>query len=157
MITDKHGVESRFSFSIIDIESLWVELIPLPDHQASTLCDALDNELYSRYPRPHILLSDQAQERIGTNQPAHMALQQLQQANIISERVHNTINQMMGCTGEENRLVNLQFIAIALREAVHSSLNQSPVELIFGLGMVQRIYIKLTIQNKWFNLAEKRR
>ena len=44
LITDNHGVEYRFIFSIIDIESRWVELIPLPDHQASTLCDALDNQ-----------------------------------------------------------------------------------------------------------------
>lgn len=100
--------------TIIDVQSRWIELIPLSDQKAFTLCDALDDEWFSRYPRLRIMLSDQEKQLIGqqmqelansygittTTTTAYQAT-----ANSICERVHQTINNMIRCIGELSGLL----------------------------------------------------
>ena len=145
MVTDEHNVTYQYIFSIIDIKSRWVELIPLHDHKAVTVCNALDNEWFSRYPRPRMLLSDQAQELIGKELQDLLASYGVSSstttayqatANSICERVHKTINEMIRTLGEENWFTEIQAIAFALRASTHSALKTSPSLIIFGLDMV---------------------
>ena len=142
---DKQNVEFKNILTIIDIRSRWVELIPLPDTEAATVAEFLDDWWLCRYPRPSTLLSDQGKNLMGkevrelcdaygiyhTFTTTYSAT-----ANSICERCHETVNQMIRTIGYDNWLSNLQNIAFALRASAHTSLGTSPSMAIYSLDMV---------------------
>ena len=144
-VDKKTGLEYKYLLTIIDIQSRWCELISLTDHQGLTVCAELDNEWFCRYPRPNIVLSDQGPELIGMEFNEllqsygvrhHYSTKYMPTANAIVERMHGTINQILRCIGMDDWHTKIPAIAFSLRASVHSALNMSPSDIVFGLDMV---------------------
>ena len=57
-------------------------------------------------------------------------------ANAIVKRMHSTINQIICCIGLDIWHAKIPVIAFSLRASVHSALQKSPSDIVFGLDMV---------------------
>jgi len=127
-----------------DYFSKWTESIPIADKQAITVAKALVDNIFSRFGCPWELVSDQGSEfdnkliktlcekfhitKIRTT-PYHP------NSNGVAERVHRTINSMMGRVVSEQQTDwtdHLQPLMGAYRAAVHSSTGYSPNFIMFG-------------------------
>jgi hypothetical protein len=145
-----------FILTCTDYFSKWTECIPLPDKQAHTVAKALVDNVFTRLGCPWEIVSDQGPEfdnkllkslcerfhiaKIRTT-PYHP------NSNGVAERVHRTLNSMMGrIIGEQQTdwTDHLQPLMCAYRAAVHASTGYSPNFIMMGreINMPLDILIK---------------
>jgi len=127
-----------------DYFSKWTECIPIKDKQALTVAKALVDNVFSRLGCPWEIVSDQGPEfdnnllkslcdcfhitKLRTT-PYHP------NSNGVAERVHRTLNSMMGRVIGENQTDwtdHLQPLMSAYRAAVHNSTGYSPNFIMLG-------------------------
>ena len=142
---DEDGVEYEHILTIIDIGSIWVELIPLRNTSGVNVARQFDKEWINRYPRPKCVLTDQGKNLVGREINELMESYGIKhkyttaynpQTNGICERMHYTLNEILRCIGEEDWVSKLDGIAFALRANYHTALEKSPSEAIFGMKMI---------------------
>jgi transposase InsO family protein len=136
-----------------DYFSKWCTATAIPDKQATTVDDALIRDVFCIYGSAFEIISDQGTE--FDNALLHNLCIKLHIAktrtsayqpntNGVAERVHKTLNSMMGRVIEENHshwTDHLPFIMAAYRSAVHRSTGYSPNFHMFG----REVYTPLDI------------
>ena len=124
--------------------SKWCTATAIPDKKATTIADALIRDVFCIYGTPYEILSDQGPE--FDNKLLHSLCEKLHISKIrtsayqpstngVAERIHKTINSMMGRIIEDDHLRwtdHLPYIMAAYRSAVHNATGYSPNFLMFG-------------------------
>ena len=62
---DFYGVGNSYVLGMIDLDSLWVELVHLPDRSADCVAQAIRDRILFRHGTPDQIQSDHAREFIG--------------------------------------------------------------------------------------------
>ncbi|MGH7954385.1 MAG: integrase, partial [Gloeomargaritales cyanobacterium] len=148
-----NNVYSLTALTIIDPATSWIEIIPVTDKNATTIAIMLDRHWFCRYPRPLFCVYDNGSEFLGfefqemlesygvLSKPTTV---RNPQANAIVERSHQVIGDMLR-TKELSRVHLppehpfddvIPQIGYALRSTVHSVLQASPGQLVFGRDMI---------------------
>ena len=134
---------------MIDPATGWFEILEIPSKQADEIANLLEQTWLVRYPWPQNIICDRGKEfmaevtemlqedygiqvnRITTRNP---------QANSIVERVHQTIGNMIrtwfvddpDLDGTNPYAGLLSAVAFATRATIHTTLQASPSQLVFG-------------------------
>ena len=138
--------------TIIDICTRWIEIVSIPDKSSETVSLAFDRNWLSRYPRPVRVIHDNGGEFASEfaellesygiqNVPTTI---KNPTANATLERTHQVIqNTIRSLDIERIRLDTtdpfsgiLANTAFALRATVHTTLDASPAQLVFGRDMI---------------------
>jgi hypothetical protein len=135
--------------TMIDPATGWFEIVEVPTKQADDVSNLLEQTWLSRYPWPLHVVNDRGNEfmaevhemlredygctvnKITTRNP---------QANAIVERVHQTIGNMIRTWFVNDPDLDekdpykglLTAVAFATRATVHTTLNATPSQLVFG-------------------------
>ena len=171
--------------TMIDPATGWFELHQIPDKRSDTVADIAEREWFCRYPWPTQITYDRGNEFLGkefqelikkeygiTRKPITV---RNPQANAIVERVHQTIGNMIRTFELENNYLEeddpwkgiLAATAFAVRATIHTTLQKTPAQLVFGRDMILNVqhianweYIKQrkqTLINKNNNLENLKR
>ena len=62
---DEENFEEKYAVTIMDIACRWIEIIPLKDIEAATVCNAIDLNWFCRYPRPKKVIFDKGSQFIA--------------------------------------------------------------------------------------------
>jgi transposase InsO family protein len=134
----------NYILTCTDHFSKWSTATALPDKQATTVADALIRDVFCIYGTPLEILSDQGTEfdnKLLRNLCDRLHISKIRTSayqpstNGIAERIHRTINNMMGRVIEEEHTHwtdHLPFIMAAYRSAIHRSTGYTPNYLMFG-------------------------
>jgi hypothetical protein len=135
--------------TMIDPATGWFEIVQIPNKRADILSNLLEMTWLTRYPFPQRCICDRGTEfmaelketleeeygvtvnKITTRNP---------QANAIIERIHQTIGNMIRTFMVDERDFDdvntipglLSAVAFAVRATVHTTLNATPSQLVFG-------------------------
>jgi hypothetical protein len=142
----------RFILVIVDSASQWLELIATDNLEAKTICEALFNNVVSRFglPRSISVVSDNGSgftsalaetfaKTYGIIQyfisPYH------KQANNRAEHFGETIHKSLKilCEQQADWSKHLQAVAMYYRYAPTTNLGLSPFEIIYGRTMIQNL------------------
>jgi O-acetyl-ADP-ribose deacetylase (regulator of RNase III)/transposase InsO family protein len=141
-----------FILFIIDAATMWPELIATDNLEARTVCDALYDNIISRFglPRSLAVVSDNGSaftsnlaaaftKTYGISQ--HFTTPYHKQANSRAEQFGQTIHQSLRvlCSKQADWSKHLQAVAMFYRYAPTSNLALSPFETIFGRPMIQNL------------------
>jgi hypothetical protein len=135
---------NKYILTMCDCFTKWVEAIPLPNQEASTVAKGFVNEFISRFGVPLIVHSDQ-----GTNFESnlfqsickHLHIEKTRttslrpQANGNVERFHRTLTAMltMYCETKQNQWdAFLPQVMMAYRASPQTSTHMSPNMMVFG-------------------------
>jgi hypothetical protein len=147
----------RFVLLIIDAATMWPELIATVNLEAHTVCEALFDNIISRFglPRSLAIVSDNGSaftsnlaaafaKTYGITQ--HFTTPYHKQANSRAEQFGQTIHQSLRvlCSKQEDWSKHLQAVAMHFRYAPTSNLALSPFETVFGRPMIQNLDWDLT-------------
>jgi hypothetical protein len=147
---------------MIDPATGWFEIVEVPDKRADTVSNLLEQTWFARYPWPKHVVHDRGSEfmaevhdllrydygckinKITTRNP---------QANAIVERVHQTIGNMIrtwfvddpDLEGPGPYTGLLTAVAFATRATVHTTLNATPCQLVFG----RDAFLRMEFQADW--------
>jgi O-acetyl-ADP-ribose deacetylase (regulator of RNase III)/transposase InsO family protein len=147
----------RFVLLIIDAATMWPELIATDNLEAHTVCEALFDNIISRFglPRSLAIVSDNGSaftsnlaaafaKTYGITQ--HFTTPYHKQANSRAEQFGQTIHQSLRvlCSKQEDWSKHLQAVAMHFRYAPTSNLALSPFETVFGRPMIQNLDWDLT-------------
>ena len=99
-ITEK---ENRFCITVTDHFSGYVEIVPVPDKKASTVCDVLLNQIFNRYGWPRFMTSDNGLEFINSlldrltslGHVHHIRTSVYHPRSNLAERPHRVIHDIM--------------------------------------------------------------
>jgi transposase InsO family protein len=133
-----------YILTIVDMFTKWAEAVPLRNKEAVTVARALVNEVFHRVGIPVQLLSDRGMEFeshlthelcriLGIDKIRTTAYKPSSNGGI--ERLHRTLNSMMGKVVAENQRdwdERLPSIMAAYRASPHESTGYSPNFLMFG-------------------------
>ena len=141
--------------TMIDPATGWFEIQQIPNKESHTVAEVVEQTWLSRYPWPTQIILDRGSEFMrdftrmmtedyGVKKKPITARNP--QANSIIERVHQTIGQMIR-TMEVQNLENvdnpfkgiLSAICFAIRATVHTTLQASPSQLVFGRDHILNI------------------
>ena len=151
--------ENQYILTIVDTCSRWVELIPLKDITALTVCQAFDTQWLCRYPKPNIVISDQGtqftskefQELLESYGIQHRSTTTYNPTgNSICERTNGSVITKLRTSNNPLWSEELQAIAWSLRTKQHSTLKYSPSQLVFGTLMMdsnKRFPVDQVIEN----------
>ena len=135
--------------TMIDPATSWFEIAEVPNRRADEVANLLEQTWLSRYPWPQHVIHDRGNEfmaevhemlkedygctvnKITTRNP---------QANAIVERVHQTIGNMIRTWFVDDPDLDekdpykglLTAVAFATRATIHTTLNATPSQLVFG-------------------------
>ena len=135
--------------TMIDPATGWFEIAEIPDARADTVANALETTWFVRYPWPPNVIHDRGREFMAE---LHDMLQndygctvnrtttRNPQANAIVERVHQTIGNMIRTFFVDDVELDdkdpytgiLSAVAFATRATIHTTLNATPSQLVFG-------------------------
>ena len=95
--------ENKFCVTVTDHYSGWVEIIPIPNKKASTICDVLLNQVFCRYGFPRYMTSDNGTEWVNELLGRLTALGHIHHIKTsvyhprgnLAERPHRIIHDMM--------------------------------------------------------------
>ncbi len=143
--------------TMIDPATGWFEIQQYDDKQAITVANIIEQEWFSRYPWPTQITFDRGSEFIGQEFQkmikedygikAKPITVRNPQANAIVERVHQVIGNII-CTFElETNYLDetspwkgiLSATAFAVRSTFHTTLRNTPGQLVFGRDMILNI------------------
>ena len=135
----------------------WFEIHQYDDKFSITVANIVEQEWFSRYPWPTMVTFDRGSEFIGQDfqhmikndygiKPKPITVRN-PQANAIVERVHQVIGNIIRTFELENNYLDetdpwkgiLSATAFAVRSTFHTTLKQSPGQLIFGRDMMLNI------------------
>ena len=156
--------------TIIDMATRWIEIATLSDRTSEGVALTFDRMWLSRYPRPMNVIHDNGKEFVGEEFQELLASYGIgskvttvknPQANGILERAHHVIVNSLRLMEIENMAVDemnpfdgiLANVAFALRATVHTTLNASPAQLIFGRDMIMHSEF---VAN-WKNIQDRNR
>jgi hypothetical protein len=155
----KESNGKRFILVIIDAATMWPELIATDNLEARTVCDALYDNIISRFglPRSLAVVNDNGNaftsnlaaaftKTYGISQ--HFTTPYHKQANSRAEQFGQTIHQSLRvlCSKQADWSEHLQTVAMYYRYAPTSNLALSPFETIFGRPMIQNLDWDLTTE-----------
>ena len=151
------------TLTIVDVNTRWIEIVPIVDRTSETVASAFENEWLNRYPRPSLIIHDQGPEFRGKEFQAVLEAYGLRQqvsstanpqSNAIVERVHRTIEEMINSQIQHtsNWTDLTQAVAFALRATYHTSLGSSPAQRVFKRDMIHDV----AYETNW-RLAHQRR
>ena len=140
---------SLHCMTMIDPATGWFEMVEIPNKQADTISNILEQTWMCRYPWPQKVICDRGsefmaevkqmlQEDYGCN--VNQITTRNPQANAILERIHQTIGNMVRTTQLHSTEVDeqdpfsglLSAAAFATRATVHTTLGATPSQLVFG-------------------------
>ena len=143
--------------TMIDPATGWFEIHQYDDKFSITVANIVEQEWFSRYPWPTMVTFDRGSEFIGQDfqhmikndygiKPKPITVRN-PQANAIVERVHQVIGNIIRTFELENNYLDeadpwkgiLSATAFAVRSTFHTTLKQSPGQLIFGRDMMLNI------------------
>ena len=136
--------------TMIDPATGWFEICPIGDRTAVEVADAVERTWFVRYPWPTKIIMDRGKEFLAefsdmvTN--TYGAIKRVistknPQANAILERVHQTLGNMIRTKelaqdphiDESDPFSGpLSAVSFAVRATVHTTLQASPAQLVFG-------------------------
>ena len=143
--------------TMIDPATGWFEIHQYIDKQSMTISNIAEQEWFARYPWPTQVTYDRGSEFIGKDfqkmikndygvkgKPITV---RNPQANAIVERVHQVIGNMIRTFELENNYLDeddpwkgiLSATAFAVRSTFHTTLQNSPGQLVFGRDMIFNI------------------
>jgi transposase InsO family protein len=143
--------------TMIDPATGWFEIHEYDDKRSITVANIAEQEWFSRYPWPTQVTYDRGSEFIGKDfqkmikndygikgKPITV---RNPQANAIVERVHQVIGNIIRTFELENNYLDeedpwkgiLSATAFAVRSTFHTTLHQSPGQLVFGRDMILNI------------------
>lgn len=141
--------------TMIDPATGWFEIKQIPNKEAHTVAETVEQTWLSRYPWPTQVNLDRGTEFMGEftrmmNEDYGVKKKPITarnpQANSIIERVHQTIGQMIRTLEVQNteNLVNpfqgiLSAVCFAIRATVHTTLQATPSQLVFGRDHILNI------------------
>ena len=143
--------------TMIDPATGWFEIHQYDDKQSITVANIVEQEWFSRYPWPTQVTFDRGSEFIGQEfqqmikedygiKPKPITVRN-PQANAIVERVHQVIGNIIRTFELETNYLDdndpwkgiLSATAFAVRSTFHTTLRNSPGQLIFGRDMILNI------------------
>ena len=150
-VVKEHGKQKWIlhCLTMIDPSTGWFEIAEIPNKRADVVANILEQTWLSRYPWPRHVIHDRGTEFMAE---VHDTLEndygcvinhtttRNPQANAIVERVHQTIGNMIRTYLVDNPELDTQdpfkglltAVAFATRATVHTTLNASPSQLVFG-------------------------
>ena len=146
------------ALTMIDPVTCWFEVTAIPDKNASTVMEAFNNTWLTRYPRPQYIGFDNGSEfkaqfkqmcdNYGIKDKPSSSYNP--QSNGIIERVHQVLGNALRTFELEQKELDtndpwgpfLSAAAWAIRSTVHTTLEATPGQLIFGRDMLLPIRIK---------------
>ena len=144
--------------TMIDPVTNWFEVTDIADKNASTVMEAFNNTWLTRYPRPQYIGYDNGSEfkaqfkemcnNYGIKEKPSTSYNP--QSNGIIERVHQVLGNALRTFELENAELDtndpwghfLSAAAWAIRSTVHTTLDATPGQLVFGRDMLLPIQIK---------------
>jgi hypothetical protein len=135
---------NRFIIVFTDYFSRWVEAIPLPDTEATTVAEAFITEIICRHGTPNQLLSDKGPQFLSAVMKEVCRLCDIKksttsgyhpQTNGLTERCNKVIGTMLAIYTNERQQdwdVGLPFILCAYRASVQSTMSFSPYHILYG-------------------------
>ena len=143
------------ALSIVDCCTNWVELQLINNKSSEEVALVFDRTWLNRYPRPVEVIHDNGSEFIGAEFQELLQSYGIDstattvknpQANAIVERMHQVVANHLRTIDFSNVTTQsnqhdvfegvLSHAAFAIRATIHTSLNASPAQLIFGRDMI---------------------
>lgn len=156
------------ALTMIDPATGWFEVKDVPDATADTCMKVFDNVWLTRYPRPQYLGFDNGNEykavfeemRKNYSLKRKVSTDYNPQSNGIVERVHQVLNDMLRTFELEEQELDetdpwSEFIsaaAFAIRSTVHTTLEASPAQLVYGRDMI----LPIKFEADWTYIRNKR-
>jgi transposase InsO family protein len=142
---------------MIDPATGWFEIQPYDDKKSITVANIIEQEWFSRYPWPTQVTFDRGSEFIGQDfqkmikedygiKPKPITVRN-PQANAIVERVHQVIGNIIRTFELETNYMDednpwkgiLSATAFAVRSTFHTTLKNTPGQLVFGRDMILNV------------------
>ena len=143
--------------TMIDPATGWFEIQQYDDKKSITVANIVEQEWFTRYPWPTQVTFDRGSEFIGQDfqdmikndygvKPKPISVRN-PQANAIVERVHQVIGNIIRTFELENNYIDeedpwkgiLSATAFAVRSTFHTTLRNTPGQLVFGRDMILNI------------------
>jgi transposase InsO family protein len=163
-----NGVFQLRALTMIDPATGWFEVKDVKEASATSCMEAMDDTWLSRYPRPEFLGYDGGSEfkSVFDQMRLNYGMKRVQttaynpQSNGIIERVHAVLNNCLKTFELEERELDeanpwgpfLSAAAYAIRSTVHTTLEASPAQLVFGRDML----LPITFRANWARIRERR-
>ena len=143
--------------TMIDPATGWFEIHQYDDKQSITVANIVEQEWFSRYPWPTLVTFDRGSEFMGKDFrnmimkdygiKAKPITVRNPQANAILERIHQVIGNIIRTFELEKNYLDekdpwkgiLSATAFAVRSTIHTTLQQTPGQLVFGRDMIFNI------------------
>lgn len=160
---------SLLAMTMCDPCTGWFEIMELNPKTAENAAYVLDRQWFCRYPRPHRCIFDNGREFLGREfqellesygvQPIPTTVKN-PQANFV-ERVHDTLGNMLRAHQLDRRELPAQDpfgqilanCAWAIRSTVHTTMDATPAQLVFGRDMIFDIAYKAN----WRDILSRKR
>ena len=145
------------AMTMIDPATGWFELHQITDKRSDTCANVAEQEWFSRYPWPTQITYDRGNEFLGKEfqemvkkeygvKGKHTTVKN-PQVNAIVECVHQTIGNMIRTFELEDNYLDeddpwkglLAAAAFAVRATIHTTLQKTPAQLVFGRDMILNI------------------
>jgi transposase InsO family protein len=170
IIKDKSGKIYRLHcVTMIDPATGWFEIIDVKFKDASTVANAVEQVWLTRYPWPQEIIYDRGSEFMGVfaemvardyNIKRRPITVQNPQANAIIERIHQTLGNIIRTFElhtntediEESWSGILSAAMFALRSTIHTTLQATPMQLVFGRDAI----LNIKFQADW-NIIKQRK
>ena len=167
-VRTKRGTQTLHAMTMFDPATSWFEVVEIPNKQAVTCANLVENTWLCRYPRPTQCIFDNGSEFLGaefTNTLEAYGIARVPTtvknpaANMV-ERVHQTLGNLLRVYELEeyefprgNPWSNiLASAAWAIRSTFHTTLGATPGQLIFGRDML----FDLSFKANWKNIKERK-
>lgn len=160
--------EQLIALTMIDPATGWFEIRDVETTSAEACSNAFDDVWLSRYPRPEKLGYDNGSEfketfeemRKNYGMKKKLSSSYNPQSNGIIERVHQVLGDMLRTFELEERELDprdpwgsvLSAVGYAIRSTVHTTLDATPSQLVFGRDML----LPLKLETDWAVLQERR-
>ena len=163
------GVQSLHAMTMFDPATSWFEVVEIPNKRAITCANLLENTWLCRYPRPQQCIFDNGSEFLGADFANTLDSYGIQRvpttiknpaANMV-ERVHQTLGNLLRVYELEKYDFPrgdpwsniLASAAWAIRSTVHTTLDATPGQLVYGRDML----FDLAFKANWRNIKERKR
>jgi len=156
------------ALTMIDPATGWFEIKDISNATAHECMKAFDDVWLARYPRPQYLGYDNGNEykavfdelRINYHMKRKRSTEYNPQSNGIVERVHQVLGDMLRTFELEERELDetdpwsefLSAAAYAIRSTVHTTLEASPAQLVYGRDM----FLPIKFEADWQRIRNRR-